>query len=96
MPKYHYKSYNYLQLYTKTCLYQSIDRENYLCVLQGACHELFCIFGDIYAPVTQVAEVPKSQLPFNLFIYKGYSGKKSHPKCEFELLQTSLPLFNLV
>ena len=31
-----------------------------LCILQDACHELFCIFGDFYASCTQDAEVTKS------------------------------------
>ena len=37
-----------------------IDRLIDLCVLWDACHGLFCVFGDFYAPGTQDAEVTKS------------------------------------
>ena len=42
--------------YRYTCLYQSID----LCVLWGACYELFCVFGEFYASGMQEEEVPQS------------------------------------
>ena len=37
-------------------MFSSID----LCILRDACHKLFCVFGDFYAPGTQDAEVTKS------------------------------------
>ena len=38
----------------------SSDRSIDLCVLQDACHELFCVFGDFYGSGTQDTEVTKS------------------------------------
>ena len=37
-------------------MFSSID----LCILRDACHKLFCVFGDFYAPGTRDAEVTKS------------------------------------
>ena len=43
------------------------DRLIDLCLLRDACHGLFCVFGDFYAPGTQDAEVTKS-LVGNAFV----------------------------
>ena len=37
-----------------------------LCVLQDACHELFCVFEDFYASGMQDTEVTKSLTQYNL------------------------------
>ena len=42
------------------CKNTSSDRSTNLCVLQDACHDLFCVFGDFYASRTQDTEVTKS------------------------------------
>ena len=42
------------------CKNTSSDRSTNLCVLQDACHDLFCVFKDFYASRTQDTEVTKS------------------------------------
>ena len=46
----------YITTNTHACSDQLID----VCVLQDACHELFCIFEDFYLSRMQHAEVTKS------------------------------------
>ena len=65
---------NYHRNYVKepdisTDTHVQIDQLIDLCVLQDACHELFCAFADFYASATRDAEVTKS-LDSMIFFYK--------------------------